>query len=214
MSAGSLEDALDAVESLALLELDGIGTALRVQDAMLKHAPVEFLACAPVSPGKTVLLFFGEVAPVEEAFTLGARLAGSRLLDSLHLPFIHPAVVAAVRGAPQHGSHDVAVLELSTLAATLLACDVAVKGAAVLLERLHLATGFGGKGFLMLRGELCDLEAAVGAVSERLGDRLLDAEIIAAPHHDLLPGAFLRPWGLDPAVRVDHPRVGPISREP
>lgn len=196
-----MEGPLDTVESLALLEIDGMARAVLVQDAALKHAPITVMACAPVSPGKVILIFFGAVAPVEEAFGEACRLAGSRLMDSLLLPFIHPAVVAAVGG--EHflwAGEGLAILEFSTVAATLLACDTAVKCAAVRIGRLHLAAGFGGKGFLTLCGDLGDLEAAVAAASERLPEHLTDAEIVPAPHSDLGDRAFIRPWAADPAL--------------
>ena len=72
-------------------------------------------------------------------------------------------------------------------------------GANVTLGRLHLATGFGGKGYFTLVGEQSEIEAAVQAALALGGERVCDHEIIAAPHDELEQAAFRRPWTLDPA---------------
>ena len=188
------------IEALALLEIDGIARAILAQDAALKRAPVRVLACAPTSPGKTLLLFHGDVASAEESLDAARQVAGSRLLDTLWLPAVHPAVVAALRGA-RHGppaDAALAVLECSTAAAALLAADGAVKCSAVRLGRMHLASGYSSK--LTLRGTQADVEAAVAAAQELVGARLLDCEVLAAPHDELEDAAFARPWSLDPAL--------------
>ena len=74
------------------------------------------------------------------------------------------------------------------------------------LGRLHLATGFGGKGFFTLWGELAEVEAGVEAVLAKAGERLLDHELIPAPHDELDDAAFVRMWPLDPADLAPPPK--------
>lgn len=187
-------------EALGLLEIDGLARAVRAQDAALKRAPVQILACAPVSPGKAVLIMAGDVASVVESMAEAERVAGNRCVDRLFLPGVHPAVVAAIHGGRRaRGAEALAVLELAGIAATVEAADAAVKAAGVTLGRLHLATGFGGKGFFTLWGAQHEVEAGLEAALERGGDRALDHELIPAPHDELDEAAFVRPWGLDPA---------------
>lgn len=188
------------IEALGLLEIEGMARAIRAQDAALKRAPVVVLACAPVSPGKAVLLFGGDVASVAESLADAEAVAGSRCIDRLFLPGVHPSVVSAVQGKRSaRASETLAVLELNSLAATVLAADSAVKAADVALGRLHLATGFGGRGFFTLWGAQSHVEAAVAAALAAAGERALDHEIIPAPHDEIDQAAFVRPWPLDPA---------------
>ena len=196
-----MEPPLD-IEALALLEIDGMPRAVLAQDAALKRAPIHVLACAPTSPGKALLLLHGDVASAEEASQRARAVAGSRLIDSLWLPGVHAHVVAALRGdrTPQGPREALAVLELATVCATVLAMDAAVKGAEVAVGRVHLASGYGGKGFFTLRGTQADLEAAAEAASAMAGARLLDCEVLPAPHDELEEAAFVRPWDLDPAA--------------
>ena len=187
-------------EALALYEIDGVPRAVFCQDAALKRAPVTVLACAPVSPGKAILIFAGDVAAVEEAMAAVEAAIGSRQIDRMFLPGIHPGVVCALRGERRpRGAEALAILELVTVAATIEAADAAVKQAQVTLGRLHPATGFGGRGYFTLWGAQYDVEAGVEAAESLAGERLLDVEIIPAPHDELDLAAFKRPWPLDPA---------------
>ena len=192
-----------AAEALGLVEIDGVPRALRAQDAALKRASITVLACAPVSPGKVVLMLAGDVASVEEALAAACDDLGSRLVDKLFLPGVHPAVIAAVRGDRHSISADtLGIFELANVASTVLAADAAVKAAEVRIGRMHLASGFGGRGYFTLMGAQSDVEAAAAAVAEVAGERLLDAEVIPAPHDEIVEGAFKRPWNLDPADAV------------
>jgi microcompartment protein CcmL/EutN len=190
----------DYSEALALLEIDGMPRAIRAQDAALKRAPVIVLTCAPVSPGKAVVVLAGEVAAVEESLAEARAVVGSRLVDLVFLPGVHPGVIASLRGVRHERTREaLAVLELSTLAATVLSADAALKTAQVTLGRMHLASGFGGKGFFTLWGEQAEVEAGVAAALDVAGERVLDHEVIFAPHDELDEAAFLRAWPLDPA---------------
>jgi len=187
-------------DALALFEIDGMPRAVVCQDAALKRAPVEILACAPVSPGKVILIFAGDVAAVEESIAAVETLVGSRRLDHLYLPGVHPAVLTALRGARvARDGAALGIFELATVAASLEAADTAVKNAAVRIGRLHAASGFGGKGYFTVTGNQSDVEAAIAAVIAVAGDRLLDRELIPAPHDELDAAVFRRPWPLDPA---------------
>jgi microcompartment protein CcmL/EutN len=194
----------EEIEALALLEIDGLPRAVRAQDAALKRAPVTVLACAPVTPGKVILVLAGGVAAVEESLAEAEEIVGSRRLDRLFLPGVHPQVVRAMRGdrAPRH-DQSLALLELATAAAAIASADAAVKAARVQLGRLHLAAGFGGRGYYTLCGSQADVEAAMEAALACAGDRVLDQEIIAAPHDEIDEAAFFRPWAGDPAADAE-----------
>lgn len=161
-------------------------------DAAAKRAPIEFLECGPVSPGKYLVLFAGGVAEVDEAIRAGAAAAGESLLDQLYLPQAHQALLPALRAGAagrargQSLGASVGLVELHTVAAALRSADAACKAAQVELQLLHAARGIGGKAWFILRGALPDIEAAVQAATEAAGTGLLaGAEIIAAPHADL-----------------------------
>lgn len=190
-----------AIEALGLLEIDGVPRAIRSQDEALKRAPVDVVAFAPVSPGKVIFILSGDVASVEESLEAADQVAGSRRIDHLFLPGVDPQVVTALLGERQDVDPTGALgtLEFSTVAAGILAADCAVKACEVHLGRLHLASGFGGKAYFTLWGSQSDVEAAVEAAVDLVGEKAIDFDVIPAPSPDLDPNRFVRPWALDPA---------------
>jgi microcompartment protein CcmL/EutN len=185
--------------ALAVYEIDGMPTALVAQDAALKRAPVRVSACAPTSPGKVVLVFHGDVASVVEARAAVDEVLGSRALDHLYLPGVAPAVLDALGGREITSPGAAGLLEFSSVASLLLAADAAVKSARVQIARIHAAAGYGGRGYLVLRGPQAEVEAALDAAAGLAGDKMLDRALLPRPHDDLAASSFRRPWPLDPA---------------
>ncbi len=189
-------------EALAVLEIDGVTRALVAHDAALKRADVCVIACAPVTPGKTVLVFHGDVAATQEAFASASAAAASHIIDRFLLAQVHPQVVQGLYSRyPPLGVRAWAAMgcvECDTVATTLHALDAALKGAEVTLERLHLACGYGGKGFFTLRGDVGDIEAAHDAAMGVGADHIIDTVVLAAPHEDLPKGFLVRTFAADP----------------
>jgi microcompartment protein CcmL/EutN len=173
--------------AVALLELDSIARGMIAADAVLKRAPVEIALAEPVTPGKYLLLFSGGVAEVEESVQAGVQAAGNTLLDKLFLPQAAKRLVAGLRGEFHRGQGEsVGIVETQTVASALLSLDTALKRAEVLLTRLHLARGIGGKGYYTLTGELHMMEAALEAAAAAIEPSLLVAtELIQSPHPEL-----------------------------
>ena len=173
--------------AIAVLEVASIVRGLTVVDAMVKRAEVQLLRADPVTPGKYVIVICGQVGDVEEALQAGEVAAGGTELDVLFLPDAHPAIVPALTSVstpPVDGS--LGALEFSTVAATLLAAERALKTCDVTLAAMHWARGVGGKGYLVFTGEQHEVEAALDAGYEAVEPRLrIGRELIANPHPDV-----------------------------
>lgn len=161
--------------AIALLEFESIARGIVAGDAMIKRAPLEFLRTGTVQPGKYLVLVGGGEAEVEEALVAGRDSGGTALIDIVHLPNIHPEVLAALRGRRHVRVGDaLGIVETATVPAAIAAADAALKGVPVTLIEIRLADGLGGKGVVLLTGEVANVEAAV-----ELG-------IATLPHADLL----------------------------
>src|SRR6188474_1284440 len=125
---GVVSAAVIAHEALGLLEIDGIARALRAQDAALKRATIDVVACAPVSPGKVILILGGALAEVEEALEAADEVVGSAQLDRLFLSGVHEGVWPALTGdTAKRRAEALAICELTTAASALKAADRALK---------------------------------------------------------------------------------------
>ncbi len=176
---------------IGLLELCSVARGVLVADAILWRASVEILFAAPVQPGKYVMLFTGSVLDVRDALAGGIEAAGDDLIDQLVIPQVHPQVEGALRrtGGIINGTLDaVGVIETKTVAAAVVAADVALKTATIDLLDLRIANGLGGKSFLTLTGEVSDVRSSVGAGARAAADRgqLARDVVIPRPHPDLV----------------------------
>jgi microcompartment protein CcmL/EutN len=169
--------------ALALIEVESIARGIVVADAVVKKARVRILMASPVTPGKYLLLFAGEVAEVEESFGAGKAAAEGLLLDAMYLPLAHPELVPAIRGYLKNKpSGAVGIVETQTVASALLSADKALKAANVHLIQSVFAKGIGGKSYYVLSGPLEDVQAGLEAAGASVAPSLLlNTELIAQP---------------------------------
>jgi microcompartment protein CcmL/EutN len=177
---------LDMQPALGLLELDSIAAGIAAGDAMAKRAPIDLIYAGTVHPGRYLVLVAGSVADVEEAVEAGRDLGAGCVLDVVLLPHVHPAVVAALRGARLSGSGEaLGVIETPTVASIIDAADAGVKEARVRLLELRLADGLGGKGYLLFDGAVSDVQAAVEAGVARAHGARVHHRVIAQLHAEM-----------------------------
>jgi microcompartment protein CcmL/EutN len=79
------------------------------------------------------------------------------------------------------------IIETFSAASIIEVADAAAKCADVVLFRVHLAMAVGGKGFLLLTGDIASVEAAVAAGTQVASDdgMLVNRAVIAAPASEL-----------------------------
>lgn len=179
--------------ALALIELNSIAKGVIVTDAVAKKAPVEILETHPICPGKYLVLFAGEVGPVDESLREGMAIGGDSVINKLFLPNVHLDVVPAIAGCTgitEFGS--VGIVETFSVASCVVAADIAAKATEIKLVEVRLANGLGGKAFFVITGELYSVEASVEAAAKfAAGEGMLAGrEIIPAPHPDLIAKAM------------------------
>lgn len=176
-----------SLEAVAVVETGSIARGFVVLDALVKKAPVTVKVARPVSPGKFIILFGGDVEPTRESWQVALEVAGSDVLDELFLPGAHPMLLPAVDGTLGAAPGDaVGIVEMSTVATAVHAADVALKAVDVAVLKMQLAVGVGGKGWFTLAGALGDVGAALDAVKEAVrADRIVGIELIPQPHGEV-----------------------------
>jgi len=175
---------------IGLIELNSVARGIEVTDAILWDAEVEALCATPVQPGKYVMLFTGPVEDVRSGMRRGEEVAGSDVVDRLVIPQVDEQVERALRreGGHMKGELDsIGVVEVTTVAAAVMAADIALKASTVDLLDLRIANGLGGKSYFTLHGEVSDVRSAVSAASESAEVQGLLARqvVIPRPHPGL-----------------------------
>lgn len=171
--------------AIAAIETSSIAQGFVTADAMVKQAEVDVLEATVLSPGRYWILIGGAVADVRAAHRRGVEIAADTLLDQLFIPQLHDGVMPALRGiVPASDDDAVGVIETLSAASAIVAADVAAKATAITLRDLRLANGIGGKGVVLLSGQLPDVQAAITDGSAEARKRGLLARAVVIPRMD------------------------------
>jgi microcompartment protein CcmL/EutN len=181
---------MSELNSVGLVELSSIATGFLAQDAMLKAAHVELLVARTICSGKYIVVVGGDVAGVTAAVEAGAEVSTGALIERRVIAHVHPGVFPAVSMAvdlPVDQQKALGVIETFSASSIIEVADAAVKTADVTLLRIHLAMAIGGKGFVMLTGDVASVEAAVsaGCAVAAADGILVGRAVIARPRGEL-----------------------------
>jgi microcompartment protein CcmL/EutN len=181
---------MSELNSVGLLEVSSIALGHRAEDAMLKAAPVDLLLARTICSGKFIVVVGGDVASVESSVEAGAAAVGRAVIEKRVIAHVHPSVFPAISSAvalEDAQARALGVIETFSASSIVDVADTAAKSADVTLFRIHLAMAIGGKGYLMMTGDVASVEAAVQAASAVAADEgiLVGSAVIAAPRREL-----------------------------
>jgi len=179
---------MDTAPAIALIELSSIAAGIFTADAMVKQAPVRLVEAKPVSPGKYIILVAGDAASTESSYRCGLEVGADVVIDHMYIPNVHSQVLSTLSGGAKLDAFDAAgVIETATVVAVILAADAAAKAAPVTLTEIRLAIGLGGKAFVVMSGNLADVEASVtaGVAAVPQAGHVVWQVVIPKPHEDL-----------------------------
>ena len=178
------------INAIGMIELSSVATGFAVEDAMLKAASVELLMARSICSGKFLVVVAGDVSSVKSALEAGAATAGASLIERRQIARVHPSVLAAISQSVEIDPsqlRSIGVVETFSAASIIEAADAAVKSADITLLRIHLAMALGGKGFLLMAGDVSSVQAAVAAASQIAaeGGMLVGRAVMPAPSKEL-----------------------------
>jgi microcompartment protein CcmL/EutN len=106
------------------------------------------------------------------------------------IPRVHPSVFPAISlsvDIPPERIQALGIIETFSASSIIDVADAAAKTANVTLFRIHLAMALGGKGFVLMTGDVASVRAAVDAGSALAGSEgiLVSRAVIAAPRREL-----------------------------
>lgn len=181
---------MSEISSIGLIEVSSVATGYGVEDAMLKSASVQLLLARSICSGKFLIVVSGDVASVAAAVEAGGAVAGPALIEKRQIARVHPSVLAAISNAADVDPkqlRSIGVIETFSAASIIEVADAAIKSANVTLLRIHLAMALGGKGFVLMAGDVSSVQAAVAAGSKVAAEdgMLVGRGVIPAPAEEL-----------------------------
>ena len=178
------------LNSIGLIEVASIASGYLAQDAMLKTADVQLLLARTICSGKYLVAIGGDVAAVTAAVDAGAGRCNGSLIEKRVITHVHPDVFPAIGlsvDVPPGRARALGVIETFSASSIIDVADAAAKSADIILFRIHLAMAIGGKGFVLLTGDIASVEAAVAAGAQVAAEDgiLVGRAVIAAPSKEL-----------------------------
>jgi len=176
--------------AIGLIEITSIALGYQVEDEMLKAAEVELLLARTICSGKYIVVVGGGVGAVQASVDHGAQVAEEGIIQQIVIPNVHPQVFPALSGTTELSTEELGalgVIETFSAASAIEATDAAVKAANVTAYRIHLAMAIGGKGFVLLTGDVAGIRAAVAAGAQSAADQglLVNRIVIPRPRREL-----------------------------
>ncbi|TEB13879.1 Major carboxysome shell protein 1C [Pelotomaculum sp. FP] len=176
------------MEALGMVELNSIAQGIAAADAMLKAANVHIIKSQPVCPGKYVIIISGGIADVKTAVQVGNNAGGINAIDSMIITSVHEDVLPAITGCVElSGVEALGIIETFSLSQALVSADQAAKSGNISLMDIRLATGLGGKSFVLLTGSASAVSASISAAVQARGEdsMIVNTAVIPAPHKEL-----------------------------
>ncbi|HEX9934191.1 MAG TPA: BMC domain-containing protein [bacterium] len=182
---------MNSNNAVGIIELSSLSKGFEVEDAVLKFSSVEKLLARSICSGKFLILVRGEIADIETCLTRAGQVGDFAVVQSVLIPRVDDAVFPAIAGTASMERPDVEgvlVLETFSAASAIKLADLAAKQADVSILRIHLAMAIGGKGLVLLTGDMESLKSALGPVLDFARDdgMLAGYALIPNPHPDLL----------------------------
>ncbi len=175
-------------QAVGVIELKSIAKGIEATDAALKSAGISLVSAHPACPGKFEMILTGAIADVTAAVEHVKSRFDQKLIDSSVMGRIDEQVVVALFGtnAPKKEG-SLGIIETFSAASVIKAADIAVKTAKVSIYELRVSRGMGGKGVVLLTGDVGDVTAAVEAGAQYAKDQGLfgQSAVIPAPHAEL-----------------------------
>lgn len=176
-------------KAIGLVELKSIPVGIQTADEMLKSANVELVLANPVCPGKYMILISGDVGAVKSSVERGKKIADTFLVESHIINNVHESVLVALSGTNDvKDFKSIGAIETISALTIIKAADVAVKASNIQLLEVRIAKGLGGKGFLVMTGEISSVKSAIKSCETELGKlgEITSTSVIASPHRSLL----------------------------
>ncbi|NOZ60725.1 MAG: BMC domain-containing protein [Calditrichaeota bacterium] len=177
--------------TIGIIELASIFKGYEVQDQILKSALVEKIIARTICSGKYLIIVKGEISDVETSLAMARETGAFAIVNATLVPNVDEKIFPAIIGSTTLDSKEVdglAVIETFSVAAAIRAADLAVKEAEIEILRIHVAMAIGGKGLVVLTGNIDALKSALIPAIDYLQEEgmLAGHTLITQPHEDVL----------------------------
>ena len=175
--------------SIGFIEFKSIAKGIEAVDFMLKSGDVGLIFAAPICPGKYICIVSGNVGAVENSLVVGRKAGGIFAIESYLIPNVNEKIFPALSGTyyPEK-TQSIGIIETMSAITSIVMGDAAVKAANIELIEIRIARGLGGKGFVIMTGDVSAVKSAVKTCEDMFIDKgeIVAASVIASPSKELI----------------------------
>lgn len=170
--------------ALGMMEFKTVVKGIEGMDIMVKTAKVKIMRSHTLCPGRYIVLIKGELGAVKAAVEGCNKKLDSFIRNTYILGNPHKQLYEGLND--QYDLKQVkamGIIETNAIPAILKAADQSLKAAEVNLAKIMLGNHIGGKGVLVITGELAAVEEALQHASSACeeSNTLVDFTIIPRP---------------------------------
>ncbi len=182
---------MSKANAIGIIELSSIHKGYEIQDAVLKSTRVSKLLGRTICSGKYLIVVRGEIADVEACLALAEEKGDFATVANVIIPNVEESVFPAISGvavAEKTEPDGALIIETFSVAAAIKTADLAAKAAEITVLRVHCAMAVGGKGFVILTGDIDALRLCLEPALEyaKQDGTLAGYSLITQPHPELL----------------------------
>jgi len=184
-----MKEALVLKRSIGLVEFKSVAKGIEATDEMLKSANVELILATPICPGKYISLIAGNVGAVKNAVKVGKTVGDIFTIDDFVISNVSEEIFPALTATTDPDKiTSLGIIETISAVTSIVAGDIAVKAAKVELLEIRIARGLGGKGFVIITGEISAVKSAIKACEQGLKDtgEIISTVAIASPNKEIV----------------------------
>lgn len=173
--------------SIGVIEFKSIAKGIAATDEMVKAANVSIITASSLCPGKYITIVTGDVAAVNASVEVGVQIGDMFCTNHFVISNVHESIFPASTGTASYDQiRSIGIVETMSAIGAIQAGDTAAKTADVDVVDIRIARGLGGKGFVVLSGDVSAVQASVQACEELLkesGD-IIATTVIPSPNAD------------------------------
>lgn len=166
-----MERGINLKRSIGLIEFKSIAKGIEATDEMLKAAEVSVILTSSLCPGKYISIIEGDVAAVKTSIAVGVSIGDVFCISHYVISNVHESIFPALTGTSTYDEiRSIGIVETMSAITSIMAGDIASKTADIDLIDVRIARGLGGKGFIVISGDVSAVKSAVTSCLDQLKD--------------------------------------------
>ncbi|MGD9567156.1 MAG: BMC domain-containing protein [Sedimentibacter sp.] len=174
--------------ALGIIEFSSIAKGIETADKMVKKATTEVLLLRHLCPGKFMVILSGDVEDVKEAVDTAVNGDRNKIIESAVISNAHEALILSFKKRLEKCEFEsIGIFETATVTSALVSLDSALKSASVILVKLVIGNGIGGKSYFVVNGSVSSVEEAIKNATNSIHiKKLVHKTIIPSPDQDII----------------------------